>query len=230
MTTQKRMASQRALIGQQGWPQSLPELFDRDPLPFSSIRHVAIDLQRKFLKTSELVQIAHHIDQNVAPEFNRMGVATYWVYWPRYACTMPKNLRELQQRGRERVLAEVGYDIHPAPGDHILPKGGESAISHMFKGESRDLTLTHQRLRRDRAKLLLLSGVYFADCVAATAVDACERGYHVAVMTDATDVPENRAYYPPEMEQSGVIYTTSEEAFAALRRLSEKTVRGVHPA
>lgn len=228
MTTQTRMALQRAVMGQQGWPQSLPELFERDPVPFSSIRHMAIDLQRKFLNNSELAQIARYIDQNVAPEFNRMGVPTYWVYWPRYACTMPKNLRELQQRGRERVLAEVDYDIHPAPGDHILPKNNDSALSHIFKGESKDLTLTHQRLRRDRARLLLLSGVYFNSCVAATAVDACNRGYHVAVMTDASDAPENRAYYARDMDEAGVIFTTSEEAFAVLRQQAQRVVNGNH--
>lgn len=168
----------------------------------SQFAHVSIDVQNEFCDPSNdrgnaktdivATRIAH-----IAPTFRALGVANYWVYFGR----------------NKTAQCHDFYKVKPKPDEILVSKNRDSA----FSGGNLD-----QHLRKDRKKVLLVSGVNYSFCVFDTVMDARKNNYNVVLLSDLA--ANGRVSPRPteqqckqEMEKAGVIIVPSTLVLQALK-------------
>lgn len=105
-----------------------------------------------------------------------------------------------------------GAELHPALRDFefdvVFHKGEWHAAYSGFEGWSKVPSQTlHTYLQAQNVEMVVVVGLAFDYCVAATAKDAARTGYRTVVLTNFTASvhPENNAKTMRELQESGVI-------------------------
>ena len=217
MSYEVNKTTRREKLKAEGWPSTLSELFERTGISFDHYVRMTIDVQQDFIVNPRMEDIVVHMRDNIAPAFNRIGLPTYWIYWP-VAGTPHAWTREDLIRRDYREGAQAIYELWPALIDKVLPKHHSSAFKHGLGQNIDGPTLTDLVLYEDEVELLLVDGFFYDECVKRTIVDATERGYLVALLEDGTDGPNSVRLHEPDLVKAGVIFLNSDEAVTTLKR------------
>lgn len=209
--------ARREKLKAEGWPVTLTELFERTNIPFDRCARMTIDVQQDYIVSPHMENIVAHMRDHIAPAFNKIGIPTYWIYWP-VEGTPHAHTREDLIRRDYREGAQAIYEIWPALIDKVLPKHSSSAFQHGLMQKIDSPTLTELTLYEDEVELLLVDGFFYDECVTRTIVDAAERGYLVALLEDGTDGPLSARLHEPKLVNAGVIFLNSDEAIVALKK------------
>lgn len=189
---------------------TLPELFNKHAADTNNFVHLAVDIQKHFCDSRTKKRIATHIGQNISPQFNKLSIPTYWIYFtdpkeqnlPVKECTI----------GPEDARGGL-YKVAAASGDKFIRKNRDSA----FKGSD-----IHKQLQGDKKKVLLVTGFNYGFCVLDTVIDAREKGYDVVLFRDATNYDGPDHYWTKQMQKADVIFTDSETFFQELNTAKSK--------
>lgn len=209
--------ARREKLKAEGWPKTLSELFERTGLTLDNCIHVCIDNQDAFIDTRLIEKASDKINQSIAPSFNRIGIMTYWIVWPKNDPDIPRYISDLEERGFMSGMNQL-RNARPADIDRIIPKDCRSAFTQWKYGDAP--TLTEQLLEKDGAEILFVTGFYADRCVMDTVVDACEKGYLVVWLQDGTDIysSDNEEYVRFNLGNSGVIFAESEDVLNDIRQ------------
>lgn len=211
--------NRRRLLAAAGWPRTLEDLFERTGLTLDDCGHLCVDNQMRFMESPAMEGASDKINHAIAPAFNQLGIRTYWIIWPKNDAHIPRYASDLEKRNFMDG-AEQLRDVWPADIDRVIPKNCRSAFIQWHYGDAP--TLTEQILEMDGPDILFVTG-FFADmCLKSTVEDACEKGYLVAWLEDGSNLGEygaqQRDAIKRELEDIGVVFTTSEDAFASIRK------------
>lgn len=107
-------------------------------------------------------------------------------------------IQSLTRDGRDRSVGHQRLSLHAPPGSkeaeflpEVAPKGDEIVINKTASGVF-NATNIEYILRNMNIDSLYVCGVYTNECVSTTVRDACDRGFHTTLITDAcaTVTPE----------------------------------------
>lgn len=186
--------------------RALSALFNEKSMDAGSFVHLAIDVQNEFC-THLHKDIAEKIGNDLAPELDKLGIPTYWVYY-----------RDWQ----ERYKAEKDCTIGPDKAYGGMHKSVKPAANDLFIGKNRDSAFTGSSLEdilKENGKTnLIVTGFNYHACVYDTVMDAHDRGHKIVLLDDATNHSGAHSYWHKVMKNHGVIETSSEDALKRLAR------------
>jgi len=127
-------------------------------------------------------------------------------------------IQSLTRDGRDRGPGHKRLDLHAAPGskeaeflEQVAPQGDEIIINKTASGVFNATNIEYV-LRNLGVTGLFIVGVYSNECVSTAIRDACDLGFYVTLISDAT------ATVTPELQQATL--TTMKDRYA--RVLSTK--------
>ncbi|WP_018948345.1 cysteine hydrolase family protein [Thioalkalivibrio sp. ALMg11] len=128
-------------------------------------------------------------------------------------------IRSLTHDGRDRSPGHKRLHLHAAPGskdaefvEEVAPVGDEIVLDKTASGVFNSTNL-HYILRNLNISALFIVGVYSNECVSTAVRDACDLGFYVTLMDDAT------ATVTPEMQKATL--TTIKDRYARVMSTDE---------
>ncbi|WP_018168762.1 MULTISPECIES: cysteine hydrolase family protein [unclassified Thioalkalivibrio] len=128
-------------------------------------------------------------------------------------------IRSLTHDGRDRSPGHKRLNLHAAPGskdaefvEEVAPVGDEIVLDKTASGVFNSTNL-HYILRNLNISALFIVGVYSNECVSTAVRDACDLGFYVTLMDDAT------ATVTPEMQKATL--TTIKDRYARVMTTDE---------
>ncbi|WP_018938653.1 MULTISPECIES: cysteine hydrolase family protein [unclassified Thioalkalivibrio] len=128
-------------------------------------------------------------------------------------------IRSLTHDGRDRSPGHKRLNLHAAPGskdaefvEQVAPVGDEIVLDKTASGVFNSTNL-HYILRNLNISALFIVGVYSNECVSTAVRDACDLGFYVTLMDDAT------ATVTPEMQKATL--TTIKDRYARVMTTDE---------
>ncbi|WP_017925589.1 MULTISPECIES: cysteine hydrolase family protein [unclassified Thioalkalivibrio] len=128
-------------------------------------------------------------------------------------------IRSLTHDGRDRSPGHKRLGLHAAPGskdaefvEQVAPVGDEIVLDKTASGVFNSTNL-HYILRNLNISALFIVGVYSNECVSTAVRDACDLGFYVTLMDDAT------ATVTPEMQKATI--TTIKDRYARVMTTDE---------
>lgn len=128
-------------------------------------------------------------------------------------------IRSLTRDGRDRSPGHKRLNLHAAPGskdaefvEQVAPVGDEIVLDKTASGVFNSTNL-HYILRNLNISALFIVGVYSNECVSTAVRDACDLGFYVTLMDDAT------ATVTPEMQKATL--TTIKDRYARVMSTDE---------
>jgi nicotinamidase-related amidase len=128
-------------------------------------------------------------------------------------------IQSLTQDGRDRGPGHKRLNLHAAPGskeaqflEQVAPVGDEIVINKTASGVF-NATNIEYLLRNLEITGLFIVGVYSNECVSTAIRDACDRGFHVTLISDAT------ATVTPELQNATI--TTMKDRYARVLTTEE---------
>ncbi|WP_018871568.1 cysteine hydrolase family protein [Thioalkalivibrio sp. ALJ16] len=128
-------------------------------------------------------------------------------------------IRSLTRDGRDRSPGHKRLNLHAAPGskdaefvEQVAPVGDEIVLDKTASGVFNSTNL-HYILRNLNISALFIVGVYSNECVSTAVRDACDLGFYVTLMDDAT------ATVTPEMQKATI--TTIKDRYARVMTTDE---------
>lgn len=128
-------------------------------------------------------------------------------------------IRSLTRDGRDRSPGHKRLGLHAAPGskdaefvEQVAPVGDEIVLDKTASGVFNSTNL-HYILRNLNISALFIVGVYSNECVSTAVRDACDLGFYVTLMDDAT------ATVTPEMQKATI--TTIKDRYARVMTTDE---------
>ena len=133
-------------------------------------------------------------------------------------------IRSLTHDGRDRSPGHKRLNLHAAPGskdaefvEQVAPVGDEIVLDKTASGVFNSTNL-HYILRNLNISALFIVGVYSNECVSTAVRDACDLGFYVTLMDDAT------ATVTPEMQKATL--TTIKDRYARVMT-TDKAIREI---
>ncbi|AKJ96365.1 N-carbamoylsarcosine amidase [Thioalkalivibrio versutus] len=128
-------------------------------------------------------------------------------------------IRSLTHDGRDRSPGHKRLNLHAAPGskdaefvEQVAPVGDEIVLDKTASGVFNSTNL-HYILHNLNISALFIVGVYSNECVSTAVRDACDLGFYVTLMDDAT------ATVTPEMQKATL--TTIKDRYARVMTTDE---------
>lgn len=188
---------------------SLTDIFARACGARGQVAHLAIDVQNAYIMDGSDVGIAKKIGHEIAPEFSKLNIPTYWVhYTPQHQSRTPWSRKSIFPQPSPVDFSKY---VSPKCGDRVVEK---TDISAFGGGALPDL------LRADKKRILLVSGFTYAVCVHDTVRDARRSGYDVVLMTDATDYNADYDFIETSLNRNGIVMAPSQGVMQCAASLS----------
>jgi nicotinamidase-related amidase len=128
-------------------------------------------------------------------------------------------IQSLTQDGRDRGPGHKRLKLHAAPGskeaeflEQVAPQGDEIVINKTASGVFNATNIEYILRNLDITGLFIV-GVYSNECVSTAIRDACDRGFYVTLVSDAT------ATVTPELQQATI--TTMTDRYARVMTTEE---------
>ncbi|WP_038052311.1 cysteine hydrolase family protein [Thioalkalivibrio sp. ALJ1] len=157
----------------------------------------------------------NRLEQTVLPNVRRLQDA----FREKGLEVIHTRIRSLTHDGRDRSPGHKRLNLHAAPGskdaefvEQVAPVGDEIVLDKTASGVFNSTNL-HYILRNLNISALFIVGVYSNECVSTAVRDACDLGFYVSLMDDAT------ATVTPEMQKATI--TTIKDRYARVMSTDE---------
>lgn len=177
----------------------LKDVFDEHPLTRSGCAHLCVDIQHIFCQDDKKKKLAKFIATDIVDHFNALSIPSFFIWYDHIAL---------------RGSGPDFYEVSPKP-EQIIRKTEGNAF------EDQDISSV---LEAHHISHIILSGVNYYACVLLTAFGAVKAGYHVSILTDATNITSDghktAKLFNAEKEFALINHTNSKNAFNLLYNCS----------